>query len=194
METVLKLKPGTLEALWDLARTNKASADFYAVAFERIKSPVLAREFVRLSRSRANRGKILGEFLEVHEAEAHRGRTLTDAMHETWTRLRTLLDGGDDYALLIEAERAEQRIKGTYETLLQETAGSPLSRLLHDQHAEVKATHAQIRDLRDVFRPLRPTVGAGFRPPPLHPRRIPAPARALPDAAQRGRSASTRTP
>ena len=193
MGTVLNLKPGTLEALRDLVRTKEASADFYAVAFERIKSPVLAREFVRLGRSRANRGKILGEYLEVHETEIPAGRTLTDGLRETWTRLRTLLDGDDDYALLIEVERAEQRIKGTYETLIEETAGSPLSRLLHDQHAEVKATHNQIRALRDVFRPLGSTVGAGFRPPPLHPRRIPAPARAHPDFAKRNRSTSTRT-
>jgi uncharacterized protein (TIGR02284 family) len=70
--------------------------------------------------------------------------------HRWWLDLRGSLSGGDAYAVLAEAERGEDKIKQMYEEVLKQTAGNPLSDVLHQQYIEVKKGHDRIRDLRDA--------------------------------------------
>tara|TARA_R110002072_G_scaffold87983_4_gene198243 strand:- start:2254 stop:2451 length:198 start_codon:yes stop_codon:yes gene_type:complete len=65
-----------------------------------------------------------------------------------------MVNGGDRTVLLIEAERAEDRIKGCYEALLKKAAGSPLNAVLLDEYRRVKSTHDLIRGLRDLAKAI----------------------------------------
>jgi uncharacterized protein (TIGR02284 family) len=70
--------------------------------------------------------------------------------HRCWTDLKSAVTGGDAYAILAEAERGEDYIKGLYEDILKETAGEPTTKLLNEQYARVKQGHDQVRDMRDA--------------------------------------------
>lgn len=155
METLLDLNQKTIEAAQDLVRHTKGSADFYREAAGVVKSPVLERAFRNLAETRGRHSGELGSHLKLNGAEVPETANLRDRMHETWTKLRGMLNGGDNYVLLIEAERAEDRIKAAYEQLIKDTAGSALSPVLHAQFAEVKASHDEIRNTRDMFAATR---------------------------------------
>lgn len=66
--------------------------------------------------------------------------------------MRSKLNSGDAYVILIEAERGEDHIKDAYEDVLKETAGSAMNDLLQSQYAKVKAGHDKVRDLRDAYK------------------------------------------
>ena len=80
--------------------------------------------------------------------------TWKDSLHETWTKLRGLLNGGERKVFLIEAERAEDRIQARYQEFAKKAAGSPLNAVLLDEFRRVKATHDMIRGLRDLSEAL----------------------------------------
>ena len=59
--------------------------------------------------------------------------------------------GKDQHSILAECERGEDVIKNKYEDLIPKIAGSPVTSLLNQQYAQVKAAHDRIRDLRDAW-------------------------------------------
>ena len=72
--------------------------------------------------------------------------------HRIWINIRSEINGGDTYVILIEAERGEDHIKQAYEEVLQETAGSSMNNVLTNQYRVVKNGHDKVRDLRDAYK------------------------------------------
>lgn len=72
-----------------------------------------------------------------------------------WVDLRSALNGGDNYVVMIEAERSEDRIKEKYESVLEETAGSPVNDVLMRHLRAVKGWHDQVRRLRDDIKQVK---------------------------------------
>ena len=147
IETKSHLNASTLEAVQELYAANMGSRSFYEEAAKRVDSRVAAQLFREVAVERETLARELEEYLGVGD-EKESG-TWKDSLHETWTKLRGLLNGGDLKVLLIETERAEDRIKARYESTPKDTAGSALNDVLQRQHRIVKARHDRIRDLRD---------------------------------------------
>ena len=151
METKTTLEASTLEALHSLYATTAGSEGFYAEASKAAKDPVFIRLFAFLADQRAAIEAELAKHLALNlETPSEDGASLKDALHATWMKMRALLNGGDPYVLLIEAERAEERIQADYERLIKATAGSAMNAVLLRQLGLLKTAHDRIRELRDL--------------------------------------------
>ncbi len=155
LETLNNLNPTTIEALKELYATNVGSISFYEEAADTVDGPSVARVFRNVAKERGLLAAELRRRLKDSGVEVEReAGTWRDTLHETWTKLRGMVNGGDRTVLLIEAERAEDRIKGCYEALLKKAAGSPLNAVLLDEYRRVKSTHDLIRGLRDLAKAI----------------------------------------
>ena len=152
METLTDLKEETTEALKDLARVTKDSADGFGEAAEVIEDEGLALLFLEMSKQRRAMSEQLSLYLRLNDEDADVEGSWKAKFHRWWLDLRGKLNGGDAYVVLAEAERGEDEIKATYETLIKETTGNAVNDLLHKQYVDVKRGHDRIRDLRDAYK------------------------------------------
>lgn len=146
------LEPQTTEALQDLIGVNLDSA----AGFEEAASAVRAESIATLFREIAAERRSFADRLAAHVRRQgdlpRREGSFRAAMHRWWIQFRGVVQDGDAYAILAEAERGEDRIKSRYEKVLIETAGSPVNDLLQAQYAGVKRRHDRVRDMRDSHR------------------------------------------
>lgn len=149
IETIRDLNDETLEKVNDLVRVNIDSSRGFETAADAIENASIASLFREISEERASFGRELAKFVELNDEEANDSGSISAAVHRWWISARGALSGGDDYAVLAEAERGEDKIKEQYETVLKEIPGSALNSVLQDQYARVKRSHDRIRDLRD---------------------------------------------
>lgn len=71
-----------------------------------------------------------------------------------WTVLRSpsyTISGGDSHAILSEAERGEDAIKGAYEDAMPSVTANIVHDVLSRQYLRVKADHDRIKSMRDKF-------------------------------------------
>ena len=150
METKQTLGPSTIASLQALIRVNFDSQKEFNTAAESISDSAIAMLFRQIGQDRAaNATELRREVAQNYEAPEDDGSVL-GAAHRWWLSARGALSGGDDYAVLAEAERGEDAIKRKYEDILKETAGSAMNDVLMRQYARVKSQHDRIRDLRDA--------------------------------------------
>lgn len=149
METKLNLNTETLEALQELIEINIDSAKGLREAADAIDHDQLESLFLQISVSRDAQATELQHFLRMNDEEPEDDGSVAGAVHRKWLELRAAINSGDPKVVLIEAERGEDVIKGKYENLLKETAGSAMNDVLMRQYAEVKRQHDLVRDLRD---------------------------------------------
>ena len=150
LQSKLDLRDETISKLQDLIEINIDSQKGFQQAAETIEEPKMATLFRQIARDRAANATELQRFVAVNNETPEDDGSAMGAMHRWWLSARGALNGGDDYVVLIEAERGEDAIKHKYEDVLKETAGSPMNDVLTRQYATVKSQHDQIRDLRDA--------------------------------------------
>ncbi len=156
VETPAALSQETVDHIKDLVRINNDSSKGFADAADVVEDPELKKLFSDMSEQRKRFAGELGHYVAVNDNDEsmlsidNLSGTWKGTLHRWWQDLRGKLSGGDAYAVLAEAERCEDRIKACYEQTIKETAGSPLSDVLHKQYAEIKKGHDGIRDLRDA--------------------------------------------
>ena len=150
METKLSLEKDTLDALQDLMVANLDSAKTLKEAAEKIDHGAIENLFRGVAVARVGNAEELKSYLKVNaEKPVEDESTIGSEAHRQWMGLRAAINSGDPKVLLIETERAEDKIKGTYEQLLVDTAGSAMNDVLMGQYRQVKKHHDLIRDLRD---------------------------------------------
>jgi uncharacterized protein (TIGR02284 family) len=75
--------------------------------------------------------------------------TVAGLAHRRWIDVRSAL-GGDDWAVLRECQRGERRASAAYDRILTETEWpEEISKLLHDQHTQIKAAHRHLQALQE---------------------------------------------
>ena len=148
----LKLKDETIEKLQELIRVNLGSAEALKGASDMVSEANLRELFRSMATDRNNQAGELQKFVQFNgEAPETSGR-MSDTFHRTWMEFRGALNGGKPEVILIEAERAEDRIKEAYLQTLLETEGSPIHEVLNRQFDRVIEQHDRVRDLRDAFK------------------------------------------
>ncbi len=150
METKLNLKDETIAALQELIEVNIDSAKGLREAAEAIDHKVMTTLFSRVAAARDLHAGELRRFVQVNNEEPTDGGSVMGTVHRKWLELRAAINSGDPKVVLIEAERGEDTIKGKYEELLVDTAGSAMNDVLLQQFREVKKHHDLIRNLRDA--------------------------------------------
>lgn len=150
METITNMNPETIDGLKDLVRVNVDSTKGFLVAADQVENLDLAALFRNLSQQRGLHADQLRGFVKMNDEEASDSGSIKGRFHRWWLNLRGTITGGDEHAILAEAERGEDVIKERYEEVLKQTAGSPVNNVLQSHYADVKASHDAIRDMRDA--------------------------------------------
>lgn len=150
METITNLDKDTVGGVKSLVEINIDSSKGFETAAENIENADIAGYFRQCSARRAQFAEHLKRVVDVNNADVPEDGTAKGSIHRWWLDVRGTIQNGDEHAILAEAERGEDSIKNTYESVLKKTAGSPLNAVLTDQYASVKETHDTIRDMRDA--------------------------------------------
>jgi uncharacterized protein (TIGR02284 family) len=108
----------------------------------------LATLFTRIAAERGAQASELQDLVVSNEEIPQSSGTMGAVAHRVWMDLRSVLGGGTQ-ALLEEAERGEDYIKGRYEEALKELRGCESAEIVRKQYAAVKEAHDTIRELRD---------------------------------------------
>ena len=152
LETPTTLDDETIAALQDLTRTNIDSVKGFKESAEDITDTRVATLFRELAAERASLASELQNYVEMNHEEAVDEGSTAAAIHRTWINLKSSVVGNDTQAVLNEAERGEDYIKGAYESAIKKTAGSAVNDVLLQQYALVKKGHDKVRDLRDAYK------------------------------------------
>jgi len=152
LESKLNLEEDTLKGLVDLIQVNIDSSEGMAAAADKVDDNRVAAVMRDIAQARANNARELQSYVIANAKEPPTEGSTAGAIHRGWTSMRSAINGGDPYVILIEAERGEDRIKEQYEDVLRKTSGSAVNDVLQRHYAEVKKGHDQIRDLRDIYK------------------------------------------
>lgn len=150
MESVTTLNDETIAGIQDLIEINIDSCKGFSKASENIENAAVATFFRQCGDRRGIFATQLQGAVSVNNEEPEDSGTLTGKLHRWWIDIRGTVQDGDEHAILAEAERGEDVIKEKYESVLKDTAGSPLNAILQEQYASVKKDHDTIRDMRDA--------------------------------------------
>ncbi|MFA6045691.1 MAG: PA2169 family four-helix-bundle protein [Phycisphaerales bacterium] len=152
LETIGHLDENTIDGLRKLIHINIDSAKGFEIAASKIENNHIAQFFRDCGTRREANAAVLGRYVEWNNQNPPESGTVSGTLHRWWLELRDIVQNGSELAILTEAERGEDAIKGEYETVLKSTAGSPLNRILQEQYFTVKADHDAIREMRDLRR------------------------------------------
>lgn len=149
--TKTEMKAETIETLQDLIRANIDSFDGLREAAEEIDDISISSLFRDIALERSNFASELQDFVVWNGVDAVGEGSFSAAVHRAWINVRSKLNSGDPYVVLVEAEFGEDQIKEAYEESLRQTTGSEINTVLQRQYARIKAGHDRIRDLRDLY-------------------------------------------
>lgn len=149
-ETKLNLSRETLDKLQELIQVNIDSRDGFNEAAAQLDDMTISSMFRQFSAEREQQAAELRTLVAANREEPQDAGSMAAAAHRLLIDLRAALGGGAG-TILAEAERGEDWIKGKYEEVLKETAGSAVNDVLHRHYTAVKAAHDRVRDLRDEF-------------------------------------------
>lgn len=152
LETKTTLSDKVIAELQNLIQINIDSSRGFNEAAEQIEDPAIADLFRTLGTERSAFAAELQTYVAFNYEEPQDDGSVAAALHRAWIDIRSMISGGDNYAILAEAERGEDQIKEAYEKTLKETAGSAMNDVLQQQYAQVKAGHDQVRDLRNAYK------------------------------------------
>lgn len=150
MESVTNLKDDSIKGIQNLIEINIDSSRGFRDAADKIENGQIANFFRECGTERERFAGELKNIVRVNGKTPEDSGTIKGTAHRWWLDIRGTVTGGDEHAVLAEAERGEDAIKGQYEDTLKETAGSAVNDVLQRQYASVKARHDQIRDMRDA--------------------------------------------
>jgi len=148
-ETKTNLDDSTIAGIQKLIRYNIDSYDGFKDVAEEVKDESMAALFRELAAERSELATELQRHVAFNAEDPVDEGSVMAAVHRTWIAVRSAVNGGDAYPILCEAEMGEDYIKGAYEEVLKDTAGSAVNDVLTAQYAKVKAGHDRVRDLRD---------------------------------------------
>lgn len=148
LETKLSLEPKTIDALQQLVEANSDSAETLREAAEKVDHVAVENVFRGVAATRTAHARELKSYIRVNDEQPTEDSNLMGQAHRHWIAFRAAINSGDPKVVLIEAERAEDKIKDTYEQLLIETAGSAMNDVLMSQFRQVKKHHDLIQELR----------------------------------------------
>ena len=151
-ETTCDLKSDVVDGIQKLHQANIDSAEGFREAANQIKHSDLAEKFRKWSQQRTQQAKELADIVSCNGAEVDSETSWLADLHRAYTDMKTAFTSNDVHAVLAEAERGEDHIKGAYEDVLKETPGTAANDVLQRQYADVKATHDEVRDLRDAHK------------------------------------------
>jgi uncharacterized protein (TIGR02284 family) len=150
LETKLSLDDEVIGKLQDLIQINQDSYEGFLEAADRIDDKRIAALFRELAADRASQAAELRGLVSANGHEPREKGTLGGAARRKWLDIKSALTGGGAKGILAEMERGEDHVKGQYEDVLKEVAGSAVTDTLNAQYRRIKEAHDRIKALRDA--------------------------------------------
>ncbi|QEG36914.1 PA2169 family four-helix-bundle protein [Bythopirellula goksoeyrii] len=148
--TASNLKPETVSKLQMLHQANIDSAKGFEEAAKDVENAKLAADFRSWSEERSKQAQELASLIEINEGEVDREGSWLGDLHRSYISLKAAITSDDEHAVLAEAERGEDHIKGAYEEVLEQCPGTAVNNTLQHQYANVKKIHDRVLELRDA--------------------------------------------
>jgi len=147
----MNLPQKSIDWLQDIIQINIDSRDGFKEAADNLKGkdPALEATFRQLSTDRGEQAHELQSMVASNAEKPTKSGSVAASAHRTWMDMRTALGGGVQ-AVLSEAERGEDYIKGKYESAMKDLAGCGCCSTLQEHYTAVKSSHDKVRDLRDA--------------------------------------------
>jgi uncharacterized protein (TIGR02284 family) len=139
------------EILNDLLQILKQSKEGFRRAAEAAKDPEFKALFLQCA---AKRAEMAEELLRHMRPERSERKVATKGAYQNGFDLNTALTSGDDFTILAECERGENRAIAMFKNALEQDLPSDLCRKIKSQSLRVLETHDKIKELRDTAQPV----------------------------------------
>ncbi|HWK09697.1 MAG TPA: PA2169 family four-helix-bundle protein [Vicinamibacterales bacterium] len=103
--------------------------------------------FERFSRQRAEMARELESEVRKLGGTPSTGGSVSGAVHRGWINIKSLVTGGDESAVIAEAERGEDAAKEAFTNALKDPLPAGARELIEQQAAIVKVAHDEVRTL-----------------------------------------------
>ncbi len=138
-----------ISTLNGLIETCKDGQEGFKSAAEGVRDHSTKNLFLDYSRQRAQFVGELQEQVRALGGDPEKSGSISGAMHRGWINLKSTLTGGDEAAMLTEAERAEDSAVSSYQAALEKDLPANVADLARRQYAAIKQVHDRVRGLRD---------------------------------------------
>jgi uncharacterized protein (TIGR02284 family) len=119
----------------------------FAQAAGAVKTPHVRALFERFSRQRAEMARELESEVRKLGGTPSTGGSVTGAIHHEWMNIKSIVTGGDEAAIIAEAERGEDAAKAAFTGALKDPLPAGARELVEQQAAIVKVAHDEVRAL-----------------------------------------------
>jgi uncharacterized protein (TIGR02284 family) len=119
----------------------------FQLAAGAVKTPHVKSLFERFSRQRAEMARELEVAVRKLGGTPSTGGSVTGALHHGWMNIKSLVTGGDESAIIAEAERGEDAAREAFRKALEDPLPAGARELVEQQAAIVKVAHDEVRAL-----------------------------------------------
>jgi uncharacterized protein (TIGR02284 family) len=136
-----------VSTLNNLIETCRDGENGFRQAAEAVKDSHVRTLFERFSRQRAEMARELEEQVKKLGGSPASGGSVSGSVHRGWMNIKSLVTGGDEAAIIAEAERGEDAAKAAYTNALKEALPAGARELVDQQAAIVRVAHDEVRAL-----------------------------------------------
>ena len=133
----------------DLIETCKDGQEGFQHASENVKNARLQQLFERLATQRGQFATQLQTLVRSLGEKAEESSSVAGAIHRGWIDLKTAVTSHDEKAVLVECERGEDSAVAQYRSALEAELPMDVRAIVIGQSGLVKASHDEIKALRD---------------------------------------------
>jgi uncharacterized protein (TIGR02284 family) len=119
----------------------------FKLAADAAKTPHVKTLFERFSRQRAEMARELEEHVRRLGGSPSTGGSVAGAVHHGWMNIKSLVTGGDEAAIIAEAERGEDAAKNAFTKALKDPLPAGARELIEQQAAIINVAHDEVRAL-----------------------------------------------
>jgi uncharacterized protein (TIGR02284 family) len=142
-----------VSALNHLIITCKDGQEGFHNAGEEVKSAELKQVFLKYEEQRKQLVAELQPEVRSRGGDPEKGGTVSGALHRGWLNLKQLLGGGNETAVVDEAERSEDIAMASYQAALKEELPPAVRLIVQRQFDQIKLAHDQISLLKKAHHP-----------------------------------------
>ena len=139
-----------ISTLNNLIQTCHDGENGFRLAADAAKTPHVKTLFERFSRQRAEMARELEAQVRKLGGSPSTGGSVTGAAHRGWINIKSLVTGGDEAAIIAEAERGEDAATEAFAAALKDALPAGARELIEQQAAIVKVAHDEVRALENT--------------------------------------------
>jgi uncharacterized protein (TIGR02284 family) len=136
-----------ISTLNGLIETCKDGEKGFRTAAEGVPNPDLKTLFRSYQRQRAHFAQELQNEVRRLGGDPQQRGSLAATLHRGWVRIKSVVTGRDENAIVAECERGEDAARKNYEEALQQPLPAEVQAILERQFAAVKEAHDRIHAL-----------------------------------------------